>query len=74
VYAPRTLPQALRVAWRMLRGRFPEDGLTRFYRGRTVRLEARPRKAVEADGELLADTVLDLAVLPRAATLLVPPK
>jgi len=72
VYAPRNLGQALRVAWRMLRGRFPDDGLTRFYRGREVRVEAIPAQQAEADGELLPPGALDARVLPAAGWVLVP--
>ncbi len=72
VYAPRNLWQALRVSWRMLRGRFPDDGLTRFYRGRHVRVVTQPPRRAEADGELLSPGVLDARVLPGAGRLLVP--
>ncbi len=72
VYAPRTLPQALRVAWRMVRGRFPDDALTRFYRGRHVRVSSVPPRRAEADGELLPPGELDIRVLPRAGRVLVP--
>jgi diacylglycerol kinase (ATP) len=72
VYAPRTLSQAVRVAWRMLRGRFPDDGLTSFYRGRHVRVSAIPPRRAEADGELLPPGELDIRVRPRAGRVLVP--
>lgn len=72
VYAPRNLPQALRVAWRMLRGRFPDDALTRFYRGRHVVVRTEPARRAEADGELLAPGDLDARVLPGAGRVLVP--
>ncbi|HUX35035.1 MAG TPA: diacylglycerol kinase family protein [Gemmatimonadaceae bacterium] len=72
VYAPRNLGQALQVAWRMLRGRFPDDGLTRFYSGREVRVEAIPARRAEADGELLPPGALAARVLPGAGRVLVP--
>lgn len=72
VYAPRTLGGALRVAWRMLRGRFPDDGLTHFFRGRHVRVTTIPPRRAEADGELLPPGVLDARVLPGAGRVLVP--
>jgi diacylglycerol kinase (ATP) len=72
VYAPRTLGGALRVAWRMFRGRFPDDGLTRFYRGRHVRVITTPARRAEADGELLPPGELGARVLPRAGCVLVP--
>ena len=72
VYAARTVPQALRVAWRMLRGRFPDDGLTRFYRGRHVRVATTPRRRAQADGELLPPGELDVRVLAGAGRVLVP--
>lgn len=72
VYGARNLPQAVRVAWRMLRGRFPDDRFTHFYRGRHVRVVADPPRRAEADGELLPPGELDACVLPRAGHLLVP--
>ena len=72
VYAPRTLGGAFRVAWRMLRGRFPDDGLTQFYRGRRVRVTTVPARRAEADGELLPPGPLDARILPGAGRVLVP--
>lgn len=72
VYSPHTLSQAVRVAWRMLRGRFPDDGLTSFYRGRHIRVVTEPLRRTEADGELLRAGVLDATVLPGAGRMLVP--
>jgi diacylglycerol kinase (ATP) len=72
VYAPRTLGGAFRVAWRMLRGRFPDDGLTQFYRGRHVCVTTVPPRGAEADGELLPPGPLDARVLPGAGRVLVP--
>ena len=72
VYAPRNLGQAVRVAWRMLRGRFPDDGLTRFFRGRHIRVCTEPARRAEADGELLPAGSLDARVQPGAGRLLVP--
>jgi YegS/Rv2252/BmrU family lipid kinase len=72
VYTPRTVGQALRVAARMLRGRFPDDGLIHFYRGRHVHVTTQPARRAQADGELLAPGDLDATILPRAAAVLVP--
>jgi YegS/Rv2252/BmrU family lipid kinase len=72
VYAPRNLAQALRVCWRMLRGRFPDDALTRFFRGRHVRVCTATPRNVEADGELLPPGALEVRTLPAAGRLLVP--
>ncbi|MGH7669694.1 MAG: diacylglycerol/lipid kinase family protein [Gemmatimonadaceae bacterium] len=72
VYAPRNLPQALRVASRMLRGRFPDDGLIGFYRGRHIQVCPEVPRQAQADGELLLPGVLDATALLGAARLLVP--
>jgi diacylglycerol kinase (ATP) len=72
VYAPGSLPQALRVAWRSWRGRFPSDDLTRFYRAAHVRVTAEPRQRAQADGDLLSGHVIDARVLPGAGLVLVP--
>lgn len=72
VYTPRTLRQAVRVASRMLRGRFVEDGLTRFFRGRHIQVSTNPTRPAQADGELLPPGDLDVSVAQGAARLLVP--
>ena len=72
VYAPRTLAQALRVAWRMLRGRFPNDDLTRFYRGTHIRVSTVPIRRAQADGELLSAGDFEARLLPAAGRVLIP--
>ena len=72
VYAPRNLAEALRVAWRMLRGAFPDDGLVRFYRGRHIRVVTEPAHRAQADGELLPLGEFEVQVMPGAGRFLVP--
>ena len=72
VYAARSVPQALRVAWRGWRRLFPSDGLTRFYRAVHVRVSVEPPQRAQADGDLLGGDVIDARVLPGAGLVLVP--
>lgn len=72
VFSPANARDAVRVGWRMLRHDFRTDPAMHFHRGRTLRLETAPGRAVQADGELLPAGALHVRVVPRAARLLVP--
>jgi YegS/Rv2252/BmrU family lipid kinase len=72
MFAPDTLRDAVRIAWRMLRKDFSSDPCMVYCRGRTLRLETDPPLQVQADGELLSLTPVTIVVDPRAARLLVP--
>jgi diacylglycerol kinase (ATP) len=72
VFSPTSARDAFRVGWRMLRHDFRTDPAMHFHRGRTLRLETVPGRAMQADGELLPAGVLDVRVVPRGARLLVP--
>ena len=65
---------ALRLAWRMFERRPDADPGITFYRGRTVRVSCEPVLQVEADGEALGATPMTVDLIPRALTVLVPPR
>lgn len=72
VFSPRTLRDAVRVFWRLLRGDFRSDPCLLYRPGRRIRLATEPPRMAEADGELLERTPIEAVVEPLAATLLVP--
>jgi diacylglycerol kinase (ATP) len=72
VYSPASLRDALRIMWRLLRNDFQSDEATLYRSGRQIRLEADPPQQVQADGELVGVTPVDIEVVPLAALFLVP--
>lgn len=72
VFAPASARDAFRVGWRLVRHDFRIDPAMHFHRGRTLLLRAEPSRAVQADGELLEGSTLQVTVAPRAARVLVP--
>jgi diacylglycerol kinase (ATP) len=72
VYSPRSLGDAMRIMWRLLRKDFRSDDCVLYRSGRHIRLDTDPRHEVQADGELVGETPLDVVVEPLAAEFLVP--
>lgn len=72
IFSPRTLSDAMRILWRILRRDFSNDACLFYRSGRRIRIETEPAKPFQADGELLGATPVDIVVEPRAAHLLVP--
>lgn len=72
VYSPGTYLEAARIFWRMLRGGVSRDCRVRIIRGRQIRIETDPPRPMQADGELLGLTPVDIRVEPNAIRVLVP--
>lgn len=72
VYSPRSLLDATRIFWRMLRGGVSDDRCVRIITGRHVRIETDPPRPMQADGELLGLSPVEIGVEPNAIRLLVP--
>ena len=72
VYSPRSLLDAIRIFWRMLRGGVSDDRCVRTISGRHVRIETDPPRPMQADGELLGLTPVEIHVEPNVLRLLVP--
>ena len=72
VYSPRSLLDAVRIFWRMVRGGVSEDRCVRVLPGRHIRVETDPPRPMQADGELLGLTPVDIRVEPNAVRLLAP--
>jgi YegS/Rv2252/BmrU family lipid kinase len=72
VFSPRTLPDALRVMWRLMRRDFATDPCMLNHRGRAIRVETWPSLPWQADGEMMGTTPFSVVVEPLAARILVP--
>lgn len=72
IFSPRTLADALRIMWRLLRHDFRSDPCMLYCRGRKVRVETIPPLPWQADGELMGTTPFNVVVEPRAVRLMVP--
>jgi len=72
VFSPRTLRDAVRIMWRMMRRDFSPDPCVLYCRGRAIRVETTPPNAWQADGELMGMTPFSVVADPLAARLLVP--
>jgi diacylglycerol kinase (ATP) len=72
VFSPRTLRDAVRIMWRLLRHDFRSDPCMLYIRGSHIRVETAPPLPWQADGEMMGTTPFDVDVEPLAARLLVP--
>jgi diacylglycerol kinase (ATP) len=72
VYSPRSLRDAMRIMWRLVRKDFRSDECILYRSGRHIRIDTDPPHHVQADGELLGMTPLEAVVEPLAADFLVP--
>lgn len=72
VYAPANLWEAMRIFLGMVLGGVHRDSRFVCYPGRHFVLETRPPRRAQADGELLGQTPIEVAVKPLAARLLIP--
>ena len=74
IYSPRNFIDVVRLFTRMLLGTAHRDRCTTCVAGRQFRLETTPPRRVQADGELVGMTPMDVLVVPLAARLLIPLK
>jgi diacylglycerol kinase (ATP) len=72
VFSPKGLRDSVRITWRLLRKDFRTDPCMLYTAGRRLRVETEPRRPVQADGDLVGMTPIDVVVEPLAATVLVP--
>jgi YegS/Rv2252/BmrU family lipid kinase len=72
LFSPRTVSDALRIMWRLMRGDFRSDPGMLYLRGRSIRVETEPQLPWQADGELMGQTPFNVIVEPLAVRLLVP--
>ena len=72
VYSPRSVTDAVRIFWRMLFGGISEDRCVRTIRGEHISISTDPPRPLQADGELLGVTPVDITIEPRAVRVLAP--
>ena len=72
IFSPRTVPDAIRIMWRLLRHDFRPDPCMLYCRGRTICVETTPPVPWQADGELMGTTPFNVVVEPQAVRLIVP--
>jgi YegS/Rv2252/BmrU family lipid kinase len=72
IYSPRSLRDALRIMWPLLRKDFSSDACMLYQSGRHIRIDTTPRHPVQADGEMVGETPFEVEVQPLAAEFLVP--
>ena len=72
IFSPRNLWDSLRIMWRVMRQDFRPDPAILYRKGTSFRLSTKPPLPVQADGELVGQTPVSIAVEPLAASLLVP--
>ncbi|MEO8333896.1 MAG: diacylglycerol kinase family protein [bacterium] len=72
IFSPSNLWDAVRIMWRVMRRDFRPDRALLYRKGKRFRLETVPVLPLQADGELLGVTPVDVTVEPLAAHLLTP--
>jgi diacylglycerol kinase (ATP) len=72
VYSPNSLADAVRIFWRMMFGRVSDDRCVRTLRGEHIRITTDPPRPLQADGELLGMTPVEVQVEPQAVRVLSP--
>ena len=72
IMSPGSLFDAVRIMWRVTRARFDPDPALLYRKGVRFRVETWPVLPLQADGELLGVTPVEIGVDPLAARLLVP--
>ncbi len=72
IFSPSNLRDAIRIMWRVLRRDFRPDPALLYRKGTRFRLETEPILPLQADGELLGVTPVEVTVEPLAVHLLVP--
>lgn len=72
VFTARTIPDAIRIVWRLLRRDFRTDHRTFYRSGTHFRIETDPPLRYQADGELLGMTPFEVHTEALATLLLVP--
>jgi YegS/Rv2252/BmrU family lipid kinase len=72
IFSPANLRDALRIMWRVTRQDFRPDPAILYRKGIRFRLSTDPVLPLQADGELIGQTPVEITVEPLAAQLLVP--
>ncbi len=72
IYSPKSMLDSVRIFWKMLRGGVGSDKSVQILSGSHVRLSTSRPRAMQADGELLGLTPVEIEIQRGAIQLLVP--
>ncbi len=72
MFSPRTLGDALRVIWKLVRADFSSDPCMWYRQGRVLKIETTPALPWQADGDMMGTTPFSVVVEPLAVRLMVP--
>ena len=72
LFMPERTRDVLSLFWRLLRGDFSPHPSMTFARGRRFRIESDPPVSVQADGDIVGRTPIEITVAPGAAVFLKP--
>lgn len=72
LFTPATRWEVIRLFAKLLRRRFDDPALMRFVRGRRFVLDCQPPVSVQADGDVIGRTPVEIVVEPKAIEFLVP--
>jgi diacylglycerol kinase (ATP) len=72
LFMPERTRDMFALLWRLLRKDFRPYPLMTFARGRVFRISSEPSVSVQADGDIVGRTPIEITVAPRAAVFLKP--
>jgi len=72
VFSPSSAIDLFVIVWRVFRKDFRPHARMCFFKAKRIRIDSNPRRSVQADGELVGTTPVEIEVAPLAATFLVP--
>jgi YegS/Rv2252/BmrU family lipid kinase len=72
VFSPTTLIDSVRILWRLLRKDFRSDPHVLYVQGRHFLIETAQPRPVQADGEIIGTTPIEVGVEPLAGLMLMP--
>jgi YegS/Rv2252/BmrU family lipid kinase len=72
LFMPERMKEVFDLIWRLLRRDFSPHPRMMFVRGKTFRVRSDPPVAVQADGDIVGRTPIDIKVAPMAADFLIP--
>jgi diacylglycerol kinase family enzyme len=72
LYMPEKWGEVVELFWRLLRKDFSPHARMMFVRGKKFRVMSDPPVSVQADGDIVGRTPIDISVAPMAAEFLLP--
>lgn len=72
LFMPENWREVLGLFWRLLRRNFSPHPRMMFVRGKKFRISSEPEVSVQADGDIVGRTPIEITVSPMAADFLVP--